>query len=134
MTINFDIAERLRPKRGRDPRSESFATRLTKSELAELSRAAEADGKTVREWSRDVLLKEARRAHDDAFFTELVAMRMLMLNLFKPLLMGKPVSQEWLTEMMAVIRREKRKAAQEVLQQYTDDRAGGREHGDTMGT
>jgi len=134
MTIHFDIAERLRPKRGRDPRSESFATRLTKSELAELSRSAEANGKTVREWSRDVLLKEARRAQEDVLFTELVAMRMLMLNLFKPLLVGKPVSQEWLTEMMAVIRREKRKAAQEVLQQYTEDIGGRNKHGDTMGT
>ena len=41
MSNNFDLAERLRPKRGRDPRSESFATRLTKSELAVLSRATE---------------------------------------------------------------------------------------------
>ena len=89
MSNNFDLAERLRPKRGRDPRSESFATRLTKSELAVLSRAAEADGKTVREWARDVLLKEARRSQDDALFTELVATRMLMVNLLKPLILGQ---------------------------------------------
>jgi hypothetical protein len=125
MSNNFDLAERLRPKRGRDPRSESFATRLTKSELAVLSRAAEADGKTVREWSRDVLLKEARRSQDDALFTEVVATRMLMVNLLKPLILGKPVSPEWITDAMAAVRREKRKAAQEVRQQYTEETAGG---------
>jgi hypothetical protein len=125
MSKDFDLAERLQPKRGREPRSESFATRLTKSELAVLSQAAKADGKTVREWSRDVLLKEARRSHDDALFTELVATRMLMVNLLKPLILGKPVSQEWITDAMAAVRREKRRAAQEVRQQYTEETAGG---------
>jgi hypothetical protein len=105
-------------------RSKTVGTRVSETEEKELIAAADRDGLTVSEWTRDVLLQAARRS-DDALFTELVATRMLMVNLFKPLLMGKPVSQEWLTEMMAVIRREKRKAAQEVRQQYADDKAGG---------
>jgi hypothetical protein len=104
-------------------RSKTVGARVSEAEEKELIAAADRDGRTVSEWTRDVLLKAARRS-DDALFTELVATRMLMVNLFKPLIMGKPVSQEWLTEMMAVIRREKRKAAQEVRQQYDDDSAG----------
>jgi hypothetical protein len=51
---------------------------------------------------------------------------MLMVNLFKPLITGKAVSPEWVTEVMAAVRKEKRKAALEVRQQYTEDKAGGR--------
>ena len=122
----LDIQDRLRQRIGRPSRVKSIAIRFTEDEAKELEDLAENQGTTVREWSREFLLREARRNDGDALFTELVATRMLMVNLFKPLIMGKPVSQEWLTEMMAVIRREKRKAAQEVRQQYTDDRAGGR--------
>ena len=52
-------------------------------------------------------------------FTELVATRMLMVNLLKPLILGKQVSQDWITEAMAAVRREKRKAARDLMQQYT---------------
>jgi hypothetical protein len=51
---------------------------------------------------------------------------MLMVNLFKPLITGKPVSPEWVTEVMAAVRKEKRKAAQEVRQQYSKEKEGGR--------
>ena len=123
--VELQLENRLNRSQGRERRSRSFGTKLTRAEEAELYKAAKAENKYAGEWAREVLLREARRSEDDALFTELVATRMLMVNLFKPLIMGKPVSQEWLTEMMAVIRREKRKAAQEVRQQYTDDRAGG---------
>ena len=45
---------------------------------------------------------------------------MLIVNLFKPLITGKPVSPEWVTEAMAAVRKEKRKAAQEVRRQYSE--------------
>ena len=80
----------------------------------------------MREWAREFLLSEARRDDADALFTELVATRMLMVNLFKPLITGKPVSPEWVTEVMAAVRKEKRKAAQEVRQQYSKEKEGGR--------
>jgi hypothetical protein len=58
-------------------------------------------------------------------FTELVATRMLMVNLLKPLILGKQVSQDWITEAMAAVRREKRKAARDLMQQYTEETVGG---------
>jgi hypothetical protein len=119
------IAQRLGRGKIRESRSRSFGTKVTLSEERELVEAAENEGKTASEWAREVLLREARRSDDDALFTELVGMRMLMVNLFKPLVIGKPVAPEWVTEVMAAVRKEKRKAAQEVRQQYADDKVGG---------
>jgi hypothetical protein len=125
-TEQITIAQRLGRGKIRDSRSRSLGTKLTLKEERELVRAAEAQGKTASEWAREVLLREARRAEGDAVLTEVIATRMLMVNLLKPLAMGKTVSQEWITEAMAAVRREKRKAAQEVMQQYNDEQAGGR--------
>lgn len=124
-TNSINLSTRLARSVGRAGRDRMANARVTDAEKQELHTAARSQGKSLSEWAREVLLREARKGEDDALFTELVATRMLMVNLFKPLIMGKPVSQEWLTEMMAVIRREKRKAAQEVRQQYTDDKTGG---------
>ena len=125
-TEQITIAQRLGRGKIRDSRSRSLGTKLTLKEERELVRAAEAEGKTASEWAREVLLREARRADGDAVLIEVIATRMLLVNLLKPLVMGKTVSQEWITEAMAAVRREKRKAAQEVLQQYNDEQAGGR--------
>jgi hypothetical protein len=122
----LDMQERLRQRIGRPSRVRSIAIRFTKDEARELEEVASAQGTTVREWARELLLREARREDGDALFTELVATRMLMVNLFKPLITGKPVSPEWVTEVMAAVRKEKRKAAQEVRQQYSEEKAGGR--------
>ena len=101
-----------------ESRSESLATRFSKSEVSALGNAAEAAGKTVRAWSRDVLLREARRAREDMLFTELIATRMILLNLLKPLAMGQPVTPEDFARISATVRNDKRKVAQEIQQQY----------------
>ena len=121
----LNVAQRMGRGRIRDSRSRSLGTKLTVREERELVLAAERDGKSASEWARDVLLEAARRPNEDALFTELVATRMLMVNLFKPLILGKQVSQDWITEAMAAVRREKRKAARDLMQQYADETAGG---------
>ena len=73
----------------------------------------------VREWAREALLREARRA-DDPMFTELIATRMILLNLLKPLAMGHVVTPEDFTRISATVRSDKRKVAQEIQQQYTN--------------
>jgi hypothetical protein len=82
-----------------------------------LSRAAANDGMKVREWAREILLREARRA-EDPLFTELIATRMILLNLLKPLAMGQVVTPEDFTRISATVRSDKRKVAQEIQQQY----------------
>jgi hypothetical protein len=120
------MQERLRQRIGRPSRVRSIAIRFTEDEARELETEAAGRGMAVREWARESLLREARRVDGDALFTELVATRMLMVNLLKPLITGKPVSAEWITEAMTAVRKEKKKAALEVRQQYTEDKAGGR--------
>ncbi len=112
------ITQRMGRGKIRDRRSRSLGTKLTIQEERELARAAEADGKSASEWARDVLLREARRSEDDPLFTELVATRMLLVNLIKPLILGEKVSPNWITEAMTMVRKEKHKAAQDVMQQY----------------
>jgi hypothetical protein len=103
----------------RDSRSRSLGTKLTLAEDKEMTKAAAAAGKSASEWAREVLLREARRSEDDPLFTELIATRMILLNLLKPLAMGQIVSPEDFTRISASVRSDKRKVAHEIQQQYT---------------
>ena len=105
-----------------------ISVKTTRSEYGELEAAAKQDGKALGEWAREVLLREARHAKEawlaEAMVTELVAVRMLMVGLMKPLLLGQKASLETISEIMAVVRREKRNTGREVLEQYRPARIG----------
>jgi hypothetical protein len=92
--------------------------RVTVAEQQELHVAARAEGKSLSEWAREILLREARRSDDDPLFTELIATRMILLNLLKPLAMGQKVTPEDFTRISATVRSDKRKVAREIQQQY----------------
>ncbi len=117
MKLTHETSTTIGSRQNRESRSESFATRFTRNELTVLSRAAAKDGLKVREWAREALLREARRS-EDPMFTELIATRMILLNLLKPLAMGQVVTPEDFTRISATVRSDKRKVAQEVQQQY----------------
>ena len=113
------VAQRLGRGKIRASRSRSLGTKLTIQEELELVRAAESEGKSASEWAREVLLRDARRAGNDPLFIELIATRMILLNLLKPLAMGQKVTPEDFTRISATVRSDKRKVAQEIQQQYT---------------
>ena len=92
--------------------------RITEDERNDLLRAARSEGRALGEWAREVLLREARRS-EDPLFIELIATRMVLLNLLKPLAMGKIVTPEDFTRISASVRSDKRKVALEIQQQYT---------------
>ena len=92
--------------------------RITEDERNDLLRAARSEGRALGEWAREVLLREARRS-EDPLFIELIATRMVLLNLLKPLAMGKIVTAEDFTRISASVRSDKRKVALEIQQQYT---------------
>jgi hypothetical protein len=102
---------------GRTGRDRMANARVTDAELQELHSAARAKGMSLSEWSREVLLREARRTADP-LFTELIATRMILLNLLKPLAMGQIVTPEDFSRISATVRSDKRKVAQEIQQQY----------------
>ena len=102
---------------GRSGRDRMANARVTAREQRELHEAARAQGKSLSEWAREVLLREARRT-EDPLFTELIATRMLLLNLLKPLAMGQVITSEDFSRISATVRSDKRKVAQEIQQQY----------------
>jgi len=126
----LNLAKRTNRSQGRDRRSRSFGTKLTRAEEAELYKAAESQGKYAGEWAREVLLREARGAKSDVLLTEIVAMRMMLNSLLRPLSCGETITPDDFTAQMMTIRTTKQKVAQEILQQYaamTAREANGRE-------
>lgn len=91
-TVNFE--DRLKQRIGRPSRVESVAIRFTEDELATLEQAAAEKTTTLREWAREVLLREARSARTDALFTEIVAIRMLLNLVLKPISCGEVMTPE----------------------------------------
>src|SRR5271163_1442443 len=115
---NTTIDVRLARSTGRSGRDRMANARVTAEEQQELHEAARAHGKSLSEWARKILLREARRSDEDPLFIELVATRMILLNLLKPLAMGQVVTPEEFTRISATVRSDKRRVAQEIQQQY----------------
>ena len=113
-----DFEDRLKQRIGRPSRVESVAIRFTEDELAALEKVAQEKATTVREWAREVLLREARNSRSDALFTEIVATRMLLNLVLKPLACGKVMTAEEFSAVLANVRTTKRKAATDVMEQY----------------
>lgn len=115
--LNLDV--RLRQKIGRLSRVQSIAIRFTEEEAATIANATKGKGTTLREWSREVLLRIARNNGTDPLFTEIVGLRMLLVHLFEPLLTGVPLAPDSVNKIMKTVREDKHTIAAEVMQQYT---------------
>ena len=116
-TVETDAG--FRRIKGREPRTQSIATRFTRSEEQVLLKRAEANGQNLREWARDVLLRaavnESRGEMEMHLFTELVGIQMLLMNALDPLLRGEKVTQEQLTALYRRVQTTKAAQAQELL-------------------
>lgn len=113
-----DFEDRLKQRIGRPSRVESVAIRFTEGELQTLEKVAQEKGTTLREWAREVLLREARNSRTDALFTEIVATRMLLNLVLKPLACGQVMSTEDFSGVLTNVRTTKHKAAMDVMEQY----------------
>ncbi len=118
MSGTLDITERLERQRGREVRTESLAIRVTKDEELTMIRAARTQGLTLREWSREVLLREARSTGTDALFSEVVALRMMLSSLLRPVCCGQIIAAEEFAAELQNIRNTKQQVAQDIRQQY----------------
>ena len=117
-TPHATLETRLARSAGRSGRDRMANARVTQAEQRELHNAARSQGKSLSEWAREILLREARRSPDDPLFIELIATRMILLNLLKPLAMGQQVTTEDFARISTTVRNDKRKVAQEIQQQY----------------
>ena len=115
------IEQRLAPVRGRAKRSQSVATRFTRAEESLLLQTARANGKNLREWTREILLSAASGnapAEADPLFIEVQALRLLLVNTLEPLLRGETMTPEQFKEMLRYVKTNKQRAAQEMLASY----------------
>jgi hypothetical protein len=120
MTDNtLDMPAELRRIKGRESRTQSVATRFTRSEEQVLQKRAEANGQNLREWSRDVLLRaagnESRAEMEIHIFTELVGIQMLLMNGLEPLLRGEKMAQEQVAALYRQVQTTKVAQAHELL-------------------
>jgi uncharacterized protein (DUF1778 family) len=119
METDLDLKRRLdRRLKSGTLRTRTIGARVTETEEEELIAAAKRSGQNVSEWTRNILLNAAQTAKEDAIFTELIATRLLLVNLLKPMLLGEPVPENWITDATNGVRGVKHKAAAELRREY----------------
>ena len=116
-TVDTDIT--FRRIKGRESRTQSIATRFTRTEEQALLTRAEANGQNLREWARDVLLRvtvdDDRGEMEMHIFTELVGIQMLLMSALDPLLRGEKMAPEQLAALYRRVQTTKATRAQELL-------------------
>ncbi len=122
---DLGIADRLRRTRGRAGRRSVVSTKVTKTEQEQLEAVAKGEGKVLSEWAREVLLEQARGgANCAAVFTEVVALRMLLNSILRPVAFGERMTPEAYAQVLAEVRTGKHEAAQDMLSKYHDHTGG----------
>jgi hypothetical protein len=128
-TETVRIEDRFARLRGRETRTRSIATRFTPTEERALLKAAEASGKNLREWAREVLLGGTNLANQPEMpmhiFTELVAIQMLLMNALEPLLRGDRIQTEQIKLLFRQVQTTKAAQAQELLEMRAKRRPAG---------
>jgi ribosomal protein L16 Arg81 hydroxylase len=107
------------PAKGREPRTQSIATRFTRTEELELLDRAEAAGMNLREWARDVLLhaesEGLKSEMEMQIFAELIGIQMLLMGALEPLLKNLNMPAEQVDQLFRQVQTTKTAKAQELL-------------------
>jgi hypothetical protein len=97
-------------------RIKSVGTKVTTTEFELLKDKAQADGQTLSEWTREVLLHEARELHPNLdLVSEIVGLQLLIMNVLAPLARGERITTEQFQAIVRSVQSTKVKAAQEML-------------------
>ncbi len=118
MPDTVDFASRLRRNRSGSDRARTIGARVSPDEQGELISAANRAGCNVSEWARAVLLREARNSTSDPLFSEIVALRMMLNELLRPVCCGHVLTAEAFDAHLQNIRQTKQKVAQDIRRQY----------------
>jgi hypothetical protein len=98
--------------RGRESRNQSLNTKLTPTEFAEVQVAAAAHGCALGEWVRDVILRELRgRSAGDPSLAEILGVRLLLVNVLRPLAAGQTLDPEAFDKLLDEISEAKHQLA-----------------------
>lgn len=112
------VGQQIQAK-GREARTQSIATRFTRTEELELLGRAEAAGMNLREWARNVLLRaenEGQKSEMEThIFTELIGIQMLLMGALEPLLKSLNMPAEQVDQLFRQVQTTKAAKAQELL-------------------
>ena len=101
--------------RGRESRNQSLNTKLTPTEFAEVRVAAAAHGCALGEWVRDVILRELRgRSPSDPSLAEILGVRLLLVNVLRPLAAGQTLAPEAFDKLLDEISEAKHQLARSL--------------------
>lgn len=96
-------------------RTRSIGVRVAEADFARLQALADSDGKSLGEWSREVLLErvEARKPTpaEQTMVSEVLALRTILLNVLFSLAKGKVITEGEMTELIERADAEKLKRA-----------------------
>lgn len=82
-------------------RRKSIGFKVSEEECAQLETAAQADGRTLGEWCREVVLASASAAERrDPALAEIVGVRLLLVNVLGPVAAGEKVTPEKFNQLL----------------------------------
>ena len=99
-------------------RTKSIGFKVSEEEYARLETAAQTSGQTLGEWCREAILREMRdpEMHDPAL-AEIVGVRLLLVNVLRPLATGERLAPEAFDKMLDQISEVKHELAAKLRQQ-----------------
>jgi hypothetical protein len=113
-----DIAEAA--QRREAFRESSVSTRLTRKETRNLDALAKSRGvqrgELIRQLIRDELARDAGASAASTELTEIMGIRLMLTNLFRPLATGQKLTPEAFDNMVAEVKKRKRSVAEDALQ------------------
>jgi hypothetical protein len=101
-------------------RTKSIGFKVSEEEYAQLETAAQTSGRTLGEWCREVILRGGSASdaemHDPAL-AEIVGVRLLLVNVLRPLAAGEKLAPEAFDKMLDQISEVKHELAAKLQQQ-----------------
>jgi len=119
MAQTLDTENGLARLQGREARTQSIATRFTPAEEQVLLKRAEACGQNLREWAREVLLREASAETTDSgvemLLTEIVGLQLFLAHVLGPIAGGETITSSQYEELLRQVRANKHRAARDAM-------------------
>jgi hypothetical protein len=103
-------------------RTVTVGGKFTETEAKTLAKQAAQRGQLLGEWARESLLaasrEQTREIGDIALFTEVQALRLVLINALEPLLRGDRMGAEQFKEMLRYVKSNKQRVAAELMESY----------------
>lgn len=115
--LHLEAVSDRRPARirGRSQRTQSIGTKLTVAEEADVLAASQAAGKVPSEWVRDLIIRELRPGSSPVLLPEILGVRLLLVNVLRPLVLGQKLTAETFDRLLDEIGTAKFELASKLL-------------------